>query len=36
VEFTKKEAAAKKLMAAERRAIGELEEKAAYNTGYPA
>jgi hypothetical protein len=36
VEFAEKKAAPKKLMAAERRATGDLEEKAAYNAGYPA
>jgi hypothetical protein len=36
VEFAAKEAAAKKLMAAERRAARELEEKAACDAGYPA
>jgi hypothetical protein len=36
VEFAAKEAATKKLMAAERRAARELEEIAAYNAGCPA
>jgi hypothetical protein len=36
VEFSAKEAAAKKLMAAERQAARELEEKAACDAGYPA
>jgi phosphopantetheinyl transferase (holo-ACP synthase) len=36
VEFAAKEAAAKKLMADERRAARELEEKAACDAGYPA
>jgi hypothetical protein len=36
VEFVAKEAAAKKLMVAERRAARELEEKAACDAGYPA
>jgi hypothetical protein len=36
VEFTAKEAAAKKLMAAEWRAARELEEKGACTAGYPA
>jgi hypothetical protein len=36
VEFTAKEVVTKKLMAAERRAAMELEEKAACNVGYPA
>jgi hypothetical protein len=36
VEFTDKEAAAKRLMAAERRAAREIEEKAACNADYPA
>jgi hypothetical protein len=36
VEFAAKEAAAKKLMAAERQAARELEEKAACDAGYPA
>jgi hypothetical protein len=36
VEFAAKEAAAKKLMAAERRAARELEEKVACDAGYPA
>jgi hypothetical protein len=36
MEFAEKEADAKKLMEAERRATREFEEKAAHNTGYPA
>jgi hypothetical protein len=36
VEFAAKEVAAKRFMAKERRSARELEEKAAYNTGYPA
>jgi hypothetical protein len=36
VEFAAKEAAAKRLMAAERRAARDLEEKAACDAGYPA
>jgi hypothetical protein len=36
VEFAAKEAAAKRLMAAERRAPRELEEKMACDAGYPA
>jgi hypothetical protein len=36
VEFAAKEAAAKMLIAAERRAARELEEKAVCDTGYPA
>jgi hypothetical protein len=36
VEFAAKEAATKKLMAVERRATRELEEKAACDVGYPA
>jgi hypothetical protein len=35
VEFAAKEAAAKKLMAAEQRAATELEENAAFYAGYP-
>jgi hypothetical protein len=36
VEFAAKETAAKKLMATELQAAKELEDKAAYNAGYPA
>jgi hypothetical protein len=36
VEFAAKEVAAIRFMAKERRSARELEEKAAYNTGYPA
>jgi hypothetical protein len=36
MEFVAKEAVTKKLMAAEWRAAREIEEKAAYNVGYPA
>lgn len=36
IEFAKKEAVDKRLMAVERLAIRVLEEKAVYNAGYPA
>jgi hypothetical protein len=36
VDFSTKEAAARRLMAAERRVSRELEEKVACDSGYPA